>query len=150
MLVQALDRFKISCLHIATSLLDLSPLHVYHCTLLLIPLQTGAFHSILCDCHDSFQLVLRSSKQLHVVHVYRDRGGGGAGRAIALPLFCWDLFSRAPVDLEKVIVELLDFSLKGGRLEPVVFDESLRTMQFLWKSGMFACPNDYNPMCVQG
>ena len=80
----------------------------------------------------------------------RDRGGGGAGRAIALPLFCWDLFSRAPVDLEKVIVELLDFSLKGGRLEPVVFDESLRTMQFLWKSGMFACPNDYNPMCVQG
>ena len=150
MLVQALDRFKISYLHISTSLLDLSPLHVYHCTLLLIPLQTGAFHSILCDCHDSFQLVLRSSKQLHVVHVYRDRGGGGAGRAIALPLFCWDLFSRAPVDLEKVIVELLDFSLKGGRLEPVVFDESLRTMQFLWKSGMFACPNDYNPMCVQG
>ena len=81
---------------------------------------------------------------------HRDRGGGGAGRAIALPLFCWDLFSRAPVDMEKVIVELLDFSLKGGRLEPVVFDESLRTMQFLWKSGMFACPNDYNPMCVQG
>ena len=80
----------------------------------------------------------------------RDRGGGGAGRAIALPLFCWDLFSRASVNMEKVIVELLDFSLKGGRLEPVVFDESLRTMQFLWKSGMFACPNDYNPMCVQG
>ena len=47
-------------------------------------------------------------------------------------------------------MELLDFSLKGGRLEPVVFDGSLRTMQFLWKSGMFACPNDYNPMCVQG
>ena len=80
--------------------------------------------------------------------LYRDRGGGGAGRAIALPLFCWDLFSRAPVDIEKVIVELLDFSLKGGRLEPVVFDKSLRTMQFLWKSGMFACPNDYNPMLV--
>ena len=50
MLVQARDRFKISYLHISTSLLDLSPLHVYHCTLLLIPLQTGAFHSILCDC----------------------------------------------------------------------------------------------------
>ena len=81
---------------------------------------------------------------------HRDRGGGGAGRAIALPLFCWDLSSRAPVDMENVIVELLDFSLKGGRLEPVVFDESLRTMQFLWKSGMLACPNDYNPMCVQG
>ena len=78
----------------------------------------------------------------------RDRRGGGAGRAIALPLFCWDLFSRAPVDMEKVLVELLDFSLKGGRLEPVFFDEFLRTMQFLWKSGMFACPNDYNPMCV--
>ena len=76
----------------------------------------------------------------------RDGGGGGA----ALPLFCWDLFSRAPVDLEKVIVELLDFCLKGGLLEPVVFDESLRAMQFLWKSGIFACPNDYNPMCVQG
>ena len=80
----------------------------------------------------------------------RDRGGGGAGRAIALPLFCWDLFSRASVNMEKVILELLDFSLKGGRLEPVVFDESLRTMQFFWKRGMFACPNDYNPMCVQG
>ena len=35
MLVQALDRFKISYLHISTSLLDLSPLHVYHCTLSL-------------------------------------------------------------------------------------------------------------------
>ena len=52
--------------------------------------------------------------------------------------------------MEKVLVELLDFSLKGGRLEPVVFDESLRTMKFLWKIGMFACQNAYNPMCVQG
>ena len=58
MLVQALDRFKISYLHISTSLLGLSPLHVYHCTLLLIPLQTGAFHSIFCDCHDSLQLII--------------------------------------------------------------------------------------------
>ena len=64
MLVQALDRFKIRYLHISTSLLDLSPIHVYHCTLLLIPLQTGAFHSILCDCRYSFQFVLRSSEQL--------------------------------------------------------------------------------------
>ena len=32
--------------------------------------------------------------------------------------------------MEKIPVELLDFAL--------------------WKSGMFACPNDYNPMCVQG
>ena len=32
--------------------------------------------------------------------------------------------------MEKILVELLDFSL--------------------WKSGMFACPNDYNPVCVQG
>ena len=32
----------------------------------------------------------------------RDRGGGGAGTAIALPLFCWDLFSRALVDMEKI------------------------------------------------
>ena len=32
----------------------------------------------------------------------RDRGGGGACRAIALPLFCWDLFSRALVDMEKI------------------------------------------------
>ena len=46
---------------------------------------------------------------------FRDRGGGGAGRAIALPLFCWHIFSRAPVDMENVLVELLDFSLKGGR-----------------------------------
>ena len=61
----------------------------------------------------------------------RDRGGGGAGRVIALPLFCWDLFSRASVNMEKVIVELLDFSLKGGRLEPVVFDESLRNYAVL-------------------
>ena len=36
---------------------------------------------------------------------YRDRGRGGAGRAIALPLFCWDIFSRAPVDMEKVLVD---------------------------------------------
>ena len=49
-----------------------------------------------------------------------------------------------------VPVELLDFTLQGGRLEPVVFDEFLRTIQFLWKSGMFACPNDCNPMYVQG
>ena len=33
---------------------------------------------------------------------FRDRGGGGAGRAIALPLFCLDLFSRALVDMEKI------------------------------------------------
>ena len=45
----------------------------------------------------------------------RDRGEGGAGRAIALPLFCWHIFSRAPVDMENVLVELLDFCLKGGR-----------------------------------
>ena len=32
----------------------------------------------------------------------RDRGGGGDGRAIALPLFCWDLFSRALADMEKI------------------------------------------------
>ena len=38
------------------------------------------------------------------------RGGGGG-------------FSRAPVDMEKVIVELLDFSLKGGRLEPVLMED---------------------------
>ena len=70
MLVHSLDRFKISYLHISTSLLDLSPVHVYHCTLLLIlSLQTGAFHSILCDCYDSLQLVLRSSKRFHVVDV---------------------------------------------------------------------------------
>ena len=51
-----------------------------------------------------------------------DCGVGGAGTAIALRLFAGILFSRAPVDTEKVLVELLDFSLKGGRLEPVVFD----------------------------
>ena len=45
----------------------------------------------------------------------RDRGGGGADGAIALPLFCWDIFSSAPVDMENVFVELLYFSLKGGR-----------------------------------
>ena len=32
--------------------------------------------------------------------------------------------------MKKISVELLDFALG--------------------KSGMFACPNDYNPMCVQG
>ena len=40
MLFQALDRFKISYLHISTALLDLSPLHVYHCTLSLIIIMT--------------------------------------------------------------------------------------------------------------
>ena len=53
---------------------------------------------------------------MFLILVYRDRGGGGAGRAIALPLFYWDLFSRAPVDMEKVIVELMGFSLKRGVL----------------------------------
>ena len=60
----------------------------------------------------------------------RDRGGGGAGRAIAVPLLLRDLFSRAPVDMEKIPGELLDFAL--------------------WKSEMFACPNDYNLICLQG
>ena len=32
--------------------------------------------------------------------------------------------------METISVEFLDFAL--------------------WKSGMFACQNDYNPMCVQG
>ena len=32
--------------------------------------------------------------------------------------------------MEKISVELLDFAL--------------------WKSEMFACQNDYNPMCAQG
>ena len=82
----------------------------------------------------------------------RDRGGGGGGasRAVALPHFSWGLFSRVPVDKEKIPIKLLDFAIKAGWLEPFVFDELLRTMQFLWKSEMFACPNDYNPMCVQG
>ena len=46
--------------------------------------------------------------------------------------------------MEKIPVKLLDFALNGGRLERVVFDEFLRTLQFLWKSGMFGCLNDYN------
>ena len=46
---------------------------------------------------------------------HSDRGGGGAGRAIALPLFYWDLFSRGPVDMEKIPIKLLDFALKGGQ-----------------------------------
>ena len=32
--------------------------------------------------------------------------------------------------MEKIPMEFLDFAL--------------------WKSGMFACPNDYNPICLQG
>ena len=36
-----------------------------------------------------------------VTVVGRDRRGGGAGRAIALPLYCWDLFSSASVNMEK-------------------------------------------------
>ena len=51
---------------------------------------------------------------------------------------------------KKIPVKLLDFGLKGGRFEPIVFDEFLRTIQFLWKSVMFACPKDYNLVCVQG
>ena len=50
--------------------------------------------------------------------------------------------------MEKIPVKLLNFTLKGGRLEQVVFDEFLRFIQFLWKSGMFACLNVYNTMCV--
>ena len=44
----------------------------------------------------------------------------------------------------------MEFALKGGWLEPVVFDKFLRTMLLLWKSGMFSCPKDYNPIGVQG
>ena len=76
-------------------------------------------------------------------------GGGGGGKVGKYPppppppppppgpvglepyhFYCWDIFSTAPVDIEKIPLELLDFAL--------------------WKSGMFACPNGYNPMCVQG
>ena len=39
-------------------------------------------------------------RPLFLIYCYRDCGGGGAGRAIArLPLFCWDLLFRAPVDI---------------------------------------------------
>ena len=42
-------------------------------------------------------------RPLFLTYCYRDCGGGGAGRAIArLPLFCWDLLFRAPVDMEKI------------------------------------------------
>ena len=71
-----------------------------------------------------------SSTAKNYALLFRDRGGGGAGRAIALPLYCWDLFSSAPVDTEKIRVELLDFAL--------------------WKSGVFPCPNYYNQICMQG
>ena len=47
-------------------------------------------------------------------------------------------------------MELLEFALQGGRLEPVFLDKLLRTLRFKWQSGMFAYPNDYSPMCVQG
>ena len=34
--------------------------------------------------------------------------------------------------MEKIPVKLMDFTIKnGGRLEPVIFDEFLRTMQLL-------------------
>ena len=32
----------------------------------------------------------------------RDRGGGGAGRAVALPRFCLGRFFRAPDDMDNV------------------------------------------------
>ena len=42
-------------------------------------------------------------RPLFLIYCYRDCGGGGAGMAIArLPLFCWDLLFRAPVDMEKI------------------------------------------------
>ena len=71
---------------------------------------------------------------------YRDRRGGGA---IALPPFCLFAFLLGFIIQGsswrgKHSRKLLDFALKGGRLEPVVFDKFLRTMQFLWKSEMFA------------
>ena len=49
MLFQALDRFKISYPHISTSLLDLSPLHVYHCTLSLIMIMIMIMIIIIID-----------------------------------------------------------------------------------------------------
>ena len=50
-------------------------------------------------------------------------------------------------EITRGIIGLL-ISLKDGRLQPVVLDEFLRTMQFLWNSGMFACANNYNLMSV--
>ena len=38
-------------------------------------------------------------KELPLALEFRDRGEGGAGRAIALPLFCLDSFLRAPEDI---------------------------------------------------
>ena len=82
----------------------------------------------------------------------KDRGGGGAGRATALPLFCWDLFSRAIVDMEKITRGIIGlFPKRWTPVRASCFRRILENyMQILWKSGMFACPDDYNPMCVQG
>ena len=80
----------------------------------------------------------------------RDRGGGGAGRAIALPLFCWGLFSRVPVDMENNSRKIVGLCLKRWAVRDSCFRQILENHAVLMEEWMFACPNDYNPMCVQG
>ena len=60
------------------------------------------------------------------------------------------LLQQLKENLETEDEDTSSLGIIGLWLEPIVFDEFLRTIQFLWKSGMFACPNDCNPMYVQG
>ena len=73
--------------------------------------QTNSFQQYELSNLRQFRIRNRLSHFLSPpVSKYQGPRRGGAGRAIALPLFCRDLFSRAPIDMGKVLVELLDFS----------------------------------------
>ena len=61
----------------------------------------------------------------------RDRGGGGAGRAIALPLFCRDLFSRALVDMEKITRGIIALFPKRWRVRASCFRRILENYAVL-------------------
>ena len=62
----------------------------------------------------------------------RDRGGGEAGRAIALPLFCWDLFSRALADMEKITCGIIGLFPKRCMVRPCCFRRRGATLACNW------------------
>ena len=69
------------------------------CALAILCIYTG------WDC-----VIFSFLKSCWLANNRRDRGGEGAGFLLG-----YINFSSAPVDMEKVFVELLYFSLKGGR-----------------------------------
>lgn len=54
------------------------------------------------------------------------------------------------IKIPNIMAETIVTTIKDTLARLGLSLEFLRTMQFLWKSGMFVCLNDYSPICVQG